>query len=214
MSSLPPPPRRGPYMPAPGQGPHQPHRPPWHESTWKLAGAIVGGLFLLALFVGIGASGDRDRPTQAPPADQDDELAADDPADQDDTDEGLDDADDEDEGGQGTDEAPPEASGRATLKTAFAGAIESNRNAIADDIERDVIPIETVDLFEFNPDADTLTMSASSDFSTEQYHHDGAWSAARYLAGLYRNLDEYQPILDLRVEDVRYVCPGHVMREL
>lgn len=103
---------------------------------------------------------------------------------------------------------------RATQKQALTQAIEDNRVAMAEDLEGNVAEIETVDLFTFSPDTDTIQLAASSRFNGEEYHHDGAWAAARLLAGLYESLDVYQPIFDVRIDTAHYICPGHIMRDL
>lgn len=102
----------------------------------------------------------------------------------------------------------------AIQKTAFGTAFDEHRLDVADEIEDNVIEIETVDQFIFDRGGDTVLLAASSGFRGEQYHHDGAWASARHLTVIYGNLEHYQPILQVRIEGVEYVCPGHVMVQL
>lgn len=190
--SLPPPPEPEDATPTPDSG------KPWWKKWW----AITGGV-LLALVVLGGIFGEdpvEEEPTAAETPRRTASPAPPDP--------------EPEPSPEPAPEPEPTLDPYKVERFAFIEAFNASRLDVADELEGNVVEIETVDRFVLDEEADAIVVAASSDFSGEEYHADGAWAAARYLSEFYDGLEHYRPALDLQVETVRYVCPGDVMQQL
>lgn len=193
MSSLPPP---------PGYGQPSPSR--WWSSGWAIAVMVVVGLtFILLMLAALAALLTHDEPTAV---DNPESTAI--PTVEPTPEEAPEGEPEEDP------EPEPTADPLEVERFAFIEAFNSTRLDVAAELEGNVVEIDTVDRFVLDEETDSIVVAASSIFSTEEYHEDGAWTAARYLAKFYDGLEHYEPAVDLHLESARYVCPGATMKRL
>ncbi|HUG84119.1 MAG TPA: hypothetical protein VMM13_06115 [Euzebya sp.] len=76
-------------------------------------------------------------------------------------------------------------------------------------LQAEVADAEISDL-RFDDATETLVVSARAG-GTDL---DGAWQMAQALARLWEDLDQFQPVLDLKVGDVRCACSSRLMKDV
>lgn len=72
------------------------------------------------------------------------------------------------------------------------------------------VPDAEIDDLRFDDATETLVVSARA----EGTDIDGAWQMAQALAPLWEELDGFQPVLDLKVGDVRCACSARLMKDV
>lgn len=111
--------------------------------------------------------------------------------------------------GQPATAAPGGAEERAATeeKAAFAAAAGPSR--VSEQLQ-DVDAVAGVDEVRFEEATDTLVVQLSSTGDDLE----AAWTAAQGLSTLWRDLDSFQPVLDLKVGEVRCACSSKLMKDV
>lgn len=115
----------------------------------------------------------------------------------------------------------PESLSREAQAEMFATFINDEGSALADAIESDHRGdgVESVDQLTYDADTETLVVSLTTGWATDDYRRDAAWAVTRSLVGLVWSgevdwLTDLDPSLQLQVDQLTYNCDGEFLAGL
>lgn len=102
-----------------------------------------------------------------------------------------------------------------SLRRLFAGAFDGTRQDFIEAAE-DLLVVESVDFFEYDPTTDVLTLDVTPAFDFDSGVRDDAWELTRAFSAIWGNFSEYQaiwpgPTWKVIVSTATYECAPEAM---